>query len=261
MTSSVMTVPLAIVRGTPVEELPEDLYIPPDALRIFLETFEGPLDLLLYLIKRQNLDIIDLPITRITQQYLGYIEMMSTMKMELAADYLVMAAWLAEIKSRLLLPQRPATEEDEQDPRALLIKRLRAYEIMKTAAEDLDSLPRMERDLWPPQVAVNSAITQPTPPEVDLQQLINAWQTVLTHMDQHRHHRILQEPLSVRERMSGILERLKSTHSISFPLLFKLEEGRPGALVTFLAILELGKEGLIQIIQPQPSIMPIISAL
>ncbi|MDT8405930.1 MAG: ScpA family protein [Methylococcales bacterium] len=258
-TAALPIMPLAVVRGAPVDALPDDLYIPPDALRIFLEAFEGPLDLLLYLIKRQNLDIVDIPIARITEQYLGYIDMMSALKMELAAEYLVMAAWLAEIKSRLLLPRAPIQDDDEDDPRALLIKRLRMYEVMKNAAEGLNEWPRLERDIWLAQTDLPPMTLQPEPPTVELDMLLNAWQALLKRADQHRHHRIVQEPLSVRERMSLILERLHHVESVAFPLLFKLEEGRQGVLVTFLAILELSKEGLISIMQAEPLTMPMIA--
>lgn len=238
---------LAIVKGTPFLQLPEDLYIPPDALEVFLELFEGPLDLLLYLIKKQNLDIVDIPIAQITRQYLDYIRLMSNLKLELVAEYLLMAAWLAEIKSRMLLPRQLDPEEEEEDPRATLIRRLQEYELIKNAAEQIDQLPRMERDLFVANVDVSSLTVARIEPDVQLNDLLLAFRDVLKRIEQLSHHQIIKEPLSVRERMSTILENLKRADSLFFTQLFSRKEGRHGVVVSFLAILELSKERLIDI--------------
>ena len=243
--------PVAIVEGKPYQELPEDLYIPPDALEVFLETFEGPLDLLLYLIRRQNLDILNIPIAKITQQYIGYIEVMSNLKLELAAEYLVMAALLAEIKSRMLLP-RQTEEEDEEDPRVFLLRKLQEYEAIKKAAEELDELPRSERDVFATAVDYSSIEVVQKLPDVQLKEMLLAFQDVLKRVEQLSHHQITREPLSVRERMSTILENLKESNSLVFSQLFSKKEGRHGVVVSFLAILELSKEGLIEICQAEP---------
>ena len=243
--------PFAIVQGAPVLKLPDDLYIPPDALEVFLEAFEGPLDLLLYLIRRQNLDILDIPIAEITRQYTGYIEMMAGLRLELAAEYLVMAAILAEIKSRMLLPRPQPDEEDEGDPRAELIRRLQEYERFKQAAEDLDELPRLERDL-----AVASAAAEPpgevrVPPEVDLRELLLALRDVMARAEMLAHHQVQSEPLSVRERMSRIVGLVSTGQFVEFTQCFDLDEGRMGAVVTFLALLELLREHLIDLVQQE----------
>jgi segregation and condensation protein A len=250
---TVLPVPIARIRGVPYTQLPEDLYIPPDALEVFLETFEGPLDLLLYLIRRQNLDILDIPIAAITKQYIGYIDMMTELRMELAAEYLLMAAILAEIKSRMLLP-RPASEESvEDDPRAELVRRLQEYERFKAAAEDLDRLPRCERDTFESGgVDVSAIQVRKVYPQVDLREVLSAFEDVLRRAERSTHHRILREPLSVRERMARVLERLKENPRILFQELFNRREGRSGAVVSLLAILELSKERLIEIIQDEP---------
>lgn len=245
-------IPLAVVNGTAFTELPQDLYIPPDALEVFLEAFEGPLDLLLYLIKRQNLDVLDIPIAEITRQYMEYVDLMKDLRLELAADYLVMAAMLAEIKSRMLLP-RPVHEEDEEDPRAELVRRLQEYERYKKAAEDLSELPRLHRDLF--QVIVNPPDykKEKPQPDVELKELLLAFKDVLKRADMYSHHHIQLEPLSVRERMSKVLEQVKnSSDFLPFNSLFSYEEGRRGAVVTFLAILELLKESLLEIVQTEP---------
>lgn len=243
---------LAIVNGTPFNQLPDDLYIPPDALEVFLELFAGPLDLLLYLIRRQNLDIINIPIAQITQQYMVYIQLMGDLKIELAADYLVMAAWLAEIKSRMLLPRPPEDETEEEDPRATLIRRLQEYETIKYAAEELEQLPRMERDFFNVDVDTSIIGVDKQLPDVQLKDLLSAFQAVLKRAEQLSHHAITKEALSVRERMSTILESLKGTDSRLFTELFSHHEGRQGVVVSFLAILELAKERLIEIRQDQP---------
>ena len=243
--------PLAFVRGEAVIEKPQDLFIPPDALEVFLEAFEGPLDFLLYLIKKQKFDIVDLPIQEITLQYMEYVELMREMKLELAAEYLVMAAMLAEIKSRMLLPRNQVEEDGELDPRAELIRRLQEYEIYKQAAQDLDELPRVNRDIFTPTVIIPEHI-QPEVihPDVDLQELVMAFQSVLKRAQAFTHHEITPEALSTRERMSQILELL-SQHSdfVPFESLFDVTEGKSGVVVTFLAVLELVKESLLEIVQ------------
>ncbi|MGC9456978.1 MAG: segregation and condensation protein A [Halothiobacillaceae bacterium] len=238
-------------------QLPLDLYIPPDALSIFLETFEGPLDLLLYLIRRQNLDILDIPVAEVTRQYMEYLALMREMKLELAAEYLLMAAWLAEIKSRMLLPRPPASEEEDEaaDPRAELVARLLEYERLGGAARALDERPRQGRDHWPGRVAVSgdlSAWRQPDPPQVALADLVAAMQAVMRRHSLVAHHHVRREPLSVRERMSTILRRLHSAGHLFLETLFLPAEGRAGMVVTFLAILELGKEGAIRLAQDGP---------
>ena len=243
--------PFAYVQGEAVTTLPKDLYIPPDALEVFLEAFEGPLDLLLYLIKRQNLDILDIPIAEITRQYMEYIELMQELRLELAAEYLVMAAMLAEIKSRMLLP-RPVEAEDEEDPRAELIRRLQEYERFKQAAEDIDRIPRMERDTFPVAVQAPEKQVVAKPPEVSLQELLIAAKQAMTRAEMFSHHHVQMEPLSVRERMSIVLGCVGSGEFTSFTALFKPEEGRMGVVVALLAVLELIKESLIELVQSEP---------
>lgn len=241
--------PFAVVQGTPFTELPQDLYIPPDALEVILEAFEGPLDLLLYLIRKQNLDILDIPIAEITKQYTQYIEMLRDLRFELAAEYLVMAAILAEIKSRMLLPRPSSDEGDEDDPRAELVRRLQEYERFKQAAEDIDELPRVERDFALAEAWVDDKSTIKVPPEVDLKDLLMALKDVLNRAELFTHHHIEREPLSVRERMTRILNRLRSNDYIEFHHLFTVEEGRMGVVVTFLALMELSKEKLVDLVQ------------
>ncbi|MFQ5661554.1 MAG: segregation and condensation protein A [Gammaproteobacteria bacterium] len=240
--------PFAIVQGAPLTELPRDLYIPPDALEVFLEAFEGPLDLLLYLIKRQNIDILDIPIARITEQYMRYIEMMEELQLELAGEYLLMASMLAEIKSRMLLP-RPHQEEGEEDPRAELIRRLQEYERYKQAAEEIDTLPRYGRDLFDAIVEFPDRQKQQDPPQVTLDAILQVFTDVLTRAELFSHHHIQREALSVRERMSVILDRVDTNEFTDFKELFNLEEGRAGVIVVLLAILELLKESLIEMVQ------------
>ena len=245
------SVPLAVVFGEPLNSLPKDLYIPPDALEVILEAFEGPLDLLLYLIKRQNLNILDVPIAEITRQYMQYIELMNELRLELAAEYLVMAAMLAEIKSRLLLP-RPVEEADEEDPRAELVRRLQEYERFKKAAEDLQVLPRLGRDVFqvfvhPPDLSRKVAF-----PEVELKDILHAFQNVLQRAEMFTHHHVQREALSVRERMSTVLSRVNKERFTGFTSLFKPEEGRMGVVVTLLAVLELIKEQIIELVQSEP---------
>lgn len=242
----------AMVNGTPFNQVPDDLYIPPDALEVFLDLFEGPLDLLLYLIRRQNLDIVNIPIAQITQQYIAYIQLMGALNLELAAEYLVMAALLAEIKSRMLLPRQSSQEDEEEDPRATLIRRLQEYEVIKVAAEELDLLPRVERDIFEIEVDISPLSVEQQLPDIRLKDMLLAFQDVLKRVDQFSHHQITKEALSVRERMATILANLKGENSLFFSQLFIRKEGRQGVVVSFLAILELGKEGLIEIIQSEP---------
>jgi segregation and condensation protein A len=244
--------PFAIVQGEPLVSLPKDLYIPPDALEVILDAFSGPLDLLLYLIRRQNLDILDIPIAEITRQYVEYVEMMKDLRLELAAEYLVMAAMLAEIKSRMLLPRVVEDAEDEDDPRAELVRRLQEYERYKQAAEDLDSLPRLERDTFQAQAEVPDRRVDRKPPDVALPDLLLAFKDVLHRADLFARHQIQLEPLSVRERMSRVLSRIGDDGFTEFTDLFDLEEGRLGVVVTFLAILELIKESLLELVQAEP---------
>ena len=243
--------PFAIVAGRSVTELPKDLYIPPDALEVFLEAFEGPLDLLLYLIRRQNLDILDIRVAEITHQYMKYIELMEALSFELAAEYLVMAAMLAEIKSRMLLP-RPQSEEEgeEEDPRAELIRRLQEYERFKQAAENLDALPRLDRDLFPAS-AVPPPMDQQRPlPDVELKELLLALADVMQRAEMFAAHAVSFERLSTRERMGEVLRRVSEARDfVEFRALFTPEEGRLGVIVTFIAIMELAKESLVEIVQ------------
>ncbi len=244
--------PFAVVQGEPMTALPKDLYIPPDALEVFLDAFEGPLDLLLYLIKRQNLDILEIPIAEITTQYMEYVEIMKELRLELAAEYLVMAAMLAEIKSRMLLPRHADEDEEEVDPRAELIRRLQEYERYKQASEALDALPRLGRELFQAEVIVGDRMVEKHPPQIDIRDVLMALKDVISRADLFSRHRIELEPLSVRERMSAILERLDTDNFIDFTRFFTIEEGRLGVVVTFLAILELLKGALIELVQSEP---------
>src|SRR5687767_9255964 len=245
--------PFAVVNGEPVTELPKDLYIPPQALEVFLEAFEGPLDLLLYLIRRQNLDILDVPLAEITKQYMHYIEMMQELQLELAGEYMVMAATLAEIKSRMLLP-RPQTSGDgeEEDPRAELVRRLQEYERFKKAAESIDQLPRLERDVWTASADLKDRKVVRLLPQITLQEMLVAFKDVVTRAEMFAHHHVQRERLSVRERMTNILAALEHSSFMEFTQLFRPEEGRMGVTVTFVAILELMREGLIDIVQAEP---------
>jgi segregation and condensation protein A len=243
--------PIAHFRGEPVLAVPEDLYIPPDALEVFLETFEGPLDLLLYLIRKHNLDVLDIPMAPLTAQYLQYVELMRERSLELAADYLVMAAVLIEIKSRMLLPRPPSLEPEELDPRAELVRRLLAYEQMKLAARKLDELPQAGRDfvmvnVWVEQAAVKLL------PEVSPEDLRQAWLWLVGRATLNRHHKVTREQLSVREHMSQILRRLQEARYLEFTQLFAPEEGVPKLVVTLLAVLELARESLIEVTQQAP---------
>ena len=243
--------PFALVQGEAYTKLPKDLYIPPDALEVFLDTFEGPLDLLLYLIKRQNLDVLNIPLAEITRQYMDYVDLMKDLHLELAAEYLVMAAMLAEIKSRMLLP-RAESVEDEDDPRAELVRRLQEYERYKQAAEDIDAMPRLGRDVFTAQ-AWSGEIDIPRPePELELKEILLALADVFKRADMYTHHNIQREALSVRERMSTVLAALDSESYTDFITLFPCDEGRHGVVVTLLAVLELVKETLIELIQAEP---------
>ena len=245
-------IPLAVVHGQPVLQIPQDLYIPPDALEIILEAFEGPLDLLLYLIRRQNLDILDIPVAEITRQYVDYIGVMQELRFELAAEYLVMAAILAEIKSRMLLP-RPVDEVgEEDDPRAELVRRLQEYERFKQAAEDLDGLPRMERDTAPARAEMPDRAAVRQPPEVDLRELLLALHDVFKRAELFTGHAIKRDALSVRQRMGEVLTRLEDGAFHRFESLFEAGEGKLGVVVTLLSLLELAKERLLEIVQEAP---------
>lgn len=242
--------PFALIQGQPMTQLPMDLYIPPDALEIILEQFEGPLDLLLYLIRKQNLDILEVNVAEITTQYMGYIDIMQTMQLEMVGEYLVMAAMLAEIKSRMLLPRsKEGEEEEEGDPRAELIRRLQEYERFKKAAEDIEELPRMGRDNFIAQVDAPEKIQQRAHPDVDMKELMLAMGAIMRRAQMFEKHEVAQEVLSTRERMSNILATLKGGHFVNFSDLFTPEEGRLGVVVTFLAMLELIKESLLDIVQ------------
>ncbi|BAU75629.1 segregation and condensation protein A [Metapseudomonas furukawaii] len=244
--------PFALVYGQAVTELPQDLYIPPDALEVFLEAFEGPLDLLLYLIRKQNIDILDIPVAAITHQYMAYVELMKSVRLELAAEYLVMAAMLAEIKSRMLLPRSSEMEAEEEDPRAELIRRLQEYERFKAAAEGLDELPRVGRDTLVPRLDAPDARARKLLPDVALEELLLSMAEVLRRADMFESHQVTREALSTRERMSEVLEKLKGGAFVPFVALFTLEEGRLGVVVTFMAVLELIKEQLVELVQNEP---------
>jgi len=245
--------PFAIVNGEPVTQMPKDLYIPPQAMEVFLEAFEGPLDLLLYLIRRQNLNILDIPLAEITRQYMKYIEVMTELQLELAGEYMVMAATLAEIKSRMLLP-RPKVDPDgnEEDPRAELVRRLQEYERFKRAAADIDALPRLERDVWATSAELKDRKVIRLLPQVTLQEMLLAFKDVVVRSEMFAHHHIQRERLSVRARMTDVLTILEQASFVEFVRLFRVEEGRMGVTVTFMALLELVREGLIEIVQAEP---------
>lgn len=242
------------VAGFPMPELPQDLYIPPDALQVFLEVFTGPLDLLLYLIKKQNLDILNIPIAKITDQYMTYIELMEGLRFELAAEYLLMAAVLAEIKSRLLLPRPPQLDEENEpeDPRTALIRRLQAYEQLQLTAGQFDQLSRMERDIFPVYANLPDLRAKRPLPEVSLPELLSALSDLLQRVKLSARHEVKGETLSLRERMSEVLNRLSQRGYLSFVSLFTFDEGRAGVIITFIAILELARQALLDIVQIQP---------
>lgn len=238
------------IKGETLSELPQDLYIPPDALEVYLETFEGPLDLLLYLIRKHNLDILDIPMADLTVQYMAYVEKMKAIKLELAAEYLLMSAMLIEIKSRMLLP-KPTEVEEEDDPRAELVKRLMEYEAIKLAAQRLDAMPKVGEEI-DVAAAYYQHISQVKPPEVSLDDLVEAWRNVLKRAKLNQHHKLGRAELSVREHMSLLLRRLSTMQVLRFDELFDLQtEGIPKLVVNFLAMLELAKEGLIRITQQE----------
>jgi segregation and condensation protein A len=243
--------PFAFVAGKAVTDLPKDLYIPPDALEVFLEAFEGPLDLLLYLIKRQNVDILDINVAEITEQYIAYVELMEASQFELAAEYLVMAAMLAEIKSRMLLPRSSEEEEDEEDPRAQLIRRLQEYERYREAAERVDALPRLHRDIFTGSAQVPDLERNAPRPDLDLDEVLLAFAEVLRRADLNTSHHIQRESLTTRERMSQILLRVSADHFTPMLSLLMKDEGREGVVVTFLAIMELVKESLVELAQTE----------
>jgi segregation and condensation protein A len=243
--------PFAVVEGEPVTQMPRDLYIPPDALQVFLEAFEGPLDLLLYLIRRQNLDILDIPIAEITKQYMTYIDVMQGLQLELAGEYLLMAATLAEIKSRMLLPRPQGEVAEEADPRAELVRRLQEYERFKRAAIDMEELPRVDRDTFQVSAELVDRRVVKMLPNVTLQEMLVSLKDVMSRAEMFAHHRVSRERLSVRSRMSDVLSTMRSQSFVEFVQLFRPEEGRMGVTVTFIAILELLREGLIEIVQSE----------
>jgi segregation and condensation protein A len=241
---------LATVQGKRVTALPEDLYVPPNALEILLDTFAGPLDFLLYLIRKQNIDILDINVAKISEQYTSYIDLMDALQIELAGDYLVMAAYLAELKSKMLLP-RPEEQKDEEDPRAELIRRLQEYQRFKSAAEKIDTMPRIDRDFYAAQAQLPEFALETPLADVPLGDLSFALAEVMRRVEQSQAHLINFEELSTRERMTQILERMRNESFIEFTTLFNKEEGRIGVVVTFLAILELLKDSLIEIVQSE----------
>lgn len=242
-------VPLAIVDGEAIPILPANLYIPPDSLRVFLDTFEGPLDLLLYLIKKQNINIEDIPVALITEQYMDYINVMDELELDLVGEYLVMAAMLAEIKSRVLLPSSSAESLEEEDPRAELVRRLQEYEIYKQAAEQIDNLPRCGREILPSVIGVPDRKIKDQQPQVSINTIVTIFAGVLARIDVNQSYRIRREILSVRERMAMILSRLHSDNFTDFNTLLSVEEGRSGVVVVLLAILELLRSSFIEIVQ------------
>nr|WP_245955173.1 ScpA family protein [Kushneria indalinina] len=243
-----------MVGGEPLHDMPEDLYIPPEALRVFLETFEGPLDLLLYLIRRQNLDILAVNVAAVTRQYIEYVELMKASGIDLAAEYLLMAAMLAEIKSRTLLPRPPRSneEDDEEDPTAALVRRLQEYEQIKLAAQAIDELPRQGRDWYQAEAGLPALQPRVQHPQVELSELLGALSSLMQRVDFKKEHQITREVFSTRERMMAILDRIHSEQFTSFEDLFDPQEGKAGVVVTFMAMLELSKERLIEIVQNAP---------
>jgi segregation and condensation protein A len=247
--NNIVPIPVATVKGHAIIDMPKDLYIPPDAMKVFLEAFEGPLDFLLYLIRKQNIDILDIPIASVTKQYMEYIDLMQDLSLELAAEYLVMAAILAEIKSRMLLPRQTDPDNPEDDPRAELVRRLQEYERFKQAAEDLNKLPRVERDLFMVQ-ADSSTISVVKPlPSVEMRELIYALSDVMQRVELNTAHHVYIDSLTVREKMTHILDSVQGKEHVLFTALFNYKEGRLGIVVTFLAMLELLKQHLIEFVQ------------
>lgn len=242
----------AVVMGEVINEWPQDLFIPPDALEVVLESFEGPLDLLLYLIRKQNLDILNIPVADITRQYMGYVELMRAANLDLAAEYLVMAALLGEIKSRMLLPKPKSDDEDEEDPRAALVRRLQEYERFSQAANQLDDRPRLERDIFEAQVVFEDVNPPEVKANVSLEQLVKAYQSVMDRADANKHMMVSRDQLSMRERMTAILQRLQKQDYINFEELFSKSEGRAGVVVTFIALLELIRDDMLVVVQTEP---------
>ncbi|EAR10212.1 segregation and condensation protein A [Reinekea blandensis] len=244
--------PFAVVEGEAMTQIPIDLYIPPDAMEVFLDAFEGPLDLLLYLIRKQNLDILNINVFEITNQYMEYIELMQGMQLELASEYLVMASMLAEIKSRMLLPRtKQDDDEEEEDPRAELIRRLQEYEQFKEAAENLDTIPRVGRDIFLAEETRPDFERPKLHPDVDMREILLAFKEVMSRAEMFEGHEVQKESLSTRQRMGEVLDRLQGQAFVPFVALFDPSEGRTGVLVTFLAILELSKESLIDLVQSE----------
>jgi len=241
---------IALVYGEPLLEVPQDLYIPPDALEVFLEQFEGPLDLLLYLIRKENISVLDIPMAKLTLQYLAYVEIMRSHQLELAAEYLLMAAMLIEIKSRMLLPRPPSSADSEEDPRAELVRRLLEYEQMKLSAHHLNELPQAGRDFTLVQVLFERTTAERLP-DVNPEDLRLAWLGLLNRANVNRNHKVTRDQLSVREHMSRILRRLQDSKFIEFTELFLPQEGVPVMVVTFLAILELARESMVEVSQQQ----------
>ena len=242
----------AIVMGEVLSEWPQDLFIPPGALEVVLESFEGPLDLLLYLIRKQNLDILNIPVADITRQYMAYVEMMRAANLDLAAEYLVMAALLGEIKSRMLLPRPKAEQEDEEDPMAALVRRLQEYERFTEAANKLDDKPRLERDIYGARAVFDDANPPEVKAQVSLEQLVKAYQAVVDRADANKHMQVSRDTLSMRERMTSILTRLQSQDYLRFEELFLHSEGRLGVVVTFIALLELFRDDMLIVVQTEP---------
>ena len=242
----------AVVLGEVLNEWPKDLFIPPDALEVVLESFEGPLDLLLYLIRKQNLDILDIPVADITRQYMGYVELMRAANLDLAAEYLVMAAVLAEIKSRMLLPRPKSDDEDGEDPRAALVRRLQEYERFSEAANQLDDRPRLDRDIFVSEAPFEDIDPPEVKTQVTLQQLVRAYQSVVQRADVNTHMLVSRDTLSMRERMTNILQRLQAVDYVRFEELFSQAEGRLGVVVTFIALLELFRDDMLVVVQNEP---------
>ena len=242
----------AVVMGEVMQEWPQDLFIPPDALEVVLDSFEGPLDLLLYLIRKQNLDILNIPVADITRQYMGYVELMRAANLDLAAEYLVMAALLGEIKSRMLLPKPKTEEEDEEDPMAALIRRLQEYERFTEAARQIDERPRLDRDIYTAEAVFNDPMPPVVEAQVTLEQLVRSYQGVIDRMDASQHMKVSRDMLSMRERMTTILTRLNDKDYLSFEELFTAEEGRLGVVVTFIALLELFRDDMLIVVQTEP---------
>jgi segregation and condensation protein A len=242
----------AVVMGEVMNDWPQDLFIPPDALEVVLESFEGPLDLLLYLIRKQNIDILNIPVADITRQYMGYVEIMRAANLDLAAEYLVMAALLGEIKSRMLLPKPKSDFEDEEDPMAALIRRLQEYERFSEAANQMDDRPRLERDIFKSEVLFDDLSPPEVKAQVSLDQLVKAFQSIVDRADANKHMFVSRDTLSLRERMTKILQLLQDKEYLSFGELFSVSEGRLGVVVSFIALLELFRDDMLIVVQTEP---------